>query len=296
MKYFVADSYKNYDRIGQPYDKNGKLYTKIRTSCPRCGGTGYYAIGVENGQLKLHPAYNGVCLQCDTKGYIEKEVRLYTDKEFEALEKATKKLADKINADREEKMHREYAEKRAKWLQSNGFGENETTYVYALPDSYDIKDQLKEAGFQFNNSLLWHAAVILEGYEDKIVEIPLNEVVEISAWGEGHYIEGAKQYVLDKIKEQFYEPSKSEWIGLEKEKITNLPVVLTSIRDIETRYGWTQLVTFMNGDNKIQWWTKVNIGYEIGEQLLMTATIKNHTTYKEEKITTVTRAKLVAAE
>ena len=52
----------------------------------------------------------------------------------------------------------------------------------------------------------------------------------------------------------------------------------------------------MNGDNKIQWWTKVNIGYEIGEQLLKTATIKNHTTYKEEKITTVTRAKLIAAE
>lgn len=296
MKYFVANSYKNYDRIGQPYDKNGKLYTKIRTSCPRCGGTGYYAIGVENGQLKLHPAYDGVCLQCNTKGYIEKEIRLYTDKEFEALEKATKKLADKINADREEKMRREYAEKRAKWLQSNGFGENETTYVYALPDSYDIKDQLKEAGFQFNNSLLWHSAVILEGYEDKIVEIPLDEVVEISAWGEGHYMECAKQYVLDKIKEQFYEPSKSEWIGLEKEKLTNLPVVLTSVRNIETRYGWTQLVTFMNGDNKIQWWTKVNIGYEIGEQLLMTATIKNHTTYKEEKITTVTRAKLIAAE
>lgn len=296
MKYFVANSYKNYDRIGQPYNKNGKLYTKIRTQCPRCGGTGYYAIGVENGQLKLHPAYNGVCLQCETKGYLEKEVRLYTDKEFEALEKATKKKADKINAEREEKMHREYAEKRAKWLQSNGFGENETTYVYALPDSYDVKDQLKEAGFQFNSSLLWHSAVILEGYEDKIVEIPLNEVVEISAWGEGHYMECAKQYVLDKIKEQFYEPSKSEWIGLEKEKLTNLPVVLTSIRDIETRYGWTQLVTFMNGDNKIQWWTKVNIGYEIGEQLLMTATIKNHTTYKEEKITTVTRAKLIAAE
>ena len=201
-----------------------------------------------------------------------------------------------INTEREEKMRREYAEKRAKWLQSNGFGENETTYVYALPDSYDIKEQLKEAGFQFNSSLLWHSAVILEGYEDKIVKIPLDEVVEISAWGEGHYMECAKQYVLDKIKEQFYEPSKSEWIGLEKEKLTNLPVVLTSIRDIETRYGWTQLVTFMNGDNKIQWWTKVNIGYEIGEQLLMTATIKNHTTYKEEKITTVTRAKLVAAE
>lgn len=293
----VAKSYSsyNYDETKAYEKSNGKLYVRASCKCDRCTN-GVYVTRVENGQPVPHPAYGGVCLKCGGTGVITKEVRLYTDKEFEALEKATKKLADKINADREEKMHREYAEKRAKWLQSNGFGENETTYVYALPDSYDIKDQLKEAGFQFNNSLLWHAAVILEGYEDKIVEIPLNEVVEISAWGEGHYMECAKQYVLDKIKEQFYEPSKSEWIGLEKEKLTNLPVVLTSIRDIETRYGWTQLVTFMNGDNKIQWWTKVNIGYEIGEQLLMTATIKNHTTYKEEKITTVTRAKLVAAE
>ena len=293
----VAKSYSNYNYDEtKAYEKNnGKLYVTASCKCDRCTN-GVYVARVENGQPVPHPAYGGVCLKCGGTGVITKEVRLYTDKEFEALEKATKKKADKINAEREEKMHREYAEKRAKWLQSNGFGENETTYVYALPDSYDIKDQLKEAGFQFNNSLLWHAAVILEGYEDKIVEIPLNEVVEISAWGEGHYMECAKQYVLDKIKEQFYEPSKSEWIGLEKEKITNLPVVLTSIRNIETRYGWTQLVTFMNGDNKIQWWTKVNIGYEIGEQLLMTATIKNHTTYKEEKITTVTRAKLVAAE
>ena len=293
----VAKSYSsyNYDETKAYEKNNGKRYVKASCKCDRCTN-GVYVTRVENGQPVPHPAYGGVCLKCGGTGVITKEVRLYTDKEFEALEKATKKLADKINADREEKMRREYAEKRAKWLQSNGFGENETTYVYALPDSYDVKDQLKEAGFQFNSSLLWHAAVILEGYEDKIVEIPLDEVVEISAWGEGHYMECAKQYVLDKIKEQFYEPSKSEWIGLEKEKITNLPVVLTSIRDIETRYGWTQLVTFMNGDNKIQWWTKVNIGYEIGEQLLMTATIKNHTTYREEKITTVTRAKLVAAE
>ena len=293
----VAKSYSsyNYDETKAYEKNNGKLYVIASCKCDRCTN-GVYVARVENGQPIPHPAYGSVCLKCGGTGVITKEVRLYTDKEFEALEKATKKMTDKINADREEKMHREDAEKRAKWLQLNGFGENETTYVYALPDSYDIKDQLKEAGFQFNSSLLWHAAVILEGYEDKIVEIPLNEVVEISAWGEGHYMECAKQYVLDKIKEQFYEPSKSEWIGLEKEKLTNLPVVLTSIRDIETRYGWTQLVTFMNGDNKIQWWTKVNIGYEIGEQLLMTATIKNHTTYKEEKITTVTRAKLVAAE
>lgn len=293
----VAKSYSsyNYDETKAYEKNNGKLYVKASCKCDRCTN-GVYVTRVENGQPVPHPNANGVCFKCGGTGVITKEVRLYTDKEFEALEKATKKLTDKINADREEKIRREYAEKRAKWLQSNGFGENETTYVYALPDSYDVKEQLKEAGFQFNSSLLWHSAVILEGYEDKIVEIPLNEVVEISAWGEGHYMEGAKQYVIDKIKEQFYEPSKSEWIGLEKEKITNLPVVLTSIRDIETRYGWTQLVTFMNEDNKIQWWTKVNIGYEIGEQLLMTATIKNHTTYKEEKITTVTRAKLVAAE
>ena len=43
MEYFVTSSYKDCERIGQPYDKEGKLYTKIHIPCDRCTN-GIYAI------------------------------------------------------------------------------------------------------------------------------------------------------------------------------------------------------------------------------------------------------------
>jgi Zn-finger nucleic acid-binding protein len=86
-KYYTAETYKNWERIGKPYDKGWKLYTKIKIPCPRCSGTGIYAIGVENGEIKPHPAYNGVCLQCGSLGYLEKEARLYTESEYNTMQK-----------------------------------------------------------------------------------------------------------------------------------------------------------------------------------------------------------------
>ena len=292
----VAKSYEGYEYDEtKTYEKNGKMYVSARCKCDRCT-KGVYVTRVENGQLIPHPAFGGVCLKCGGSGFITKEVRLYTDKEFEQMEKASIKAAEKREAAREQKMKVEYANKREKWLEENCFNENLTTFVYFPADSFEVKDSLKDAGFRFSKMLLWHIANIPEGYEDKVVEITLDQVAEIGAWGEGFYRPDARTFVDDMLKNcRPVEESTSEWLFEEKERFYDYAVVLKSVREMETRFGWTQLVKFEDANgNILQWWTAVEIKAEVGDQVLLTGTVKAHDEYKGVKSTTVTRCKIKA--
>ena len=42
-KYFTAPSYDNWERVGESYEAEGKMYTKIREKCWKCSGSGIYA-------------------------------------------------------------------------------------------------------------------------------------------------------------------------------------------------------------------------------------------------------------
>ena len=290
----VANSYVGYEYDeAKAYEKNGKMYVSARCKCDRCT-KGVYVTRVENGQPIPHPAFGGVCLKCGGSGFITKEVRLYTDKEFEQMEKASIKAAEKREAAREQKMKAEYVNKRAKWLEENCFNENLTTFVYFPADSFEVKDSLKDAGFRFSKILLWHIANIPEGYEDKVVEINLDQIAEIGAWGEGYYKQDARTLVDDILKNcRPIEESISEWLFEEKERFYDYAVVLKSVRGMETRFGWTQLVKFEDANgNILQWWTAVEIKAEVGDQVLLTGTVKAHNEYKGIKSTTVTRCRL----
>ena len=290
----VANSYVGYEYDEtKAYEKNGKIYVSARCKCDRCT-KGVYVTRVENGQPIPHPAFGGVCLKCGGSGVITKEVRLYTDKEFEQMEKASIKAAEKREAAREQKMKAEYANKRAKWLEENCFNENLTTFVYFPADSFEVKDSLKDAGFRFSKILLWHIANIPEGYEDKVVEINLDQVAEIGAWGEGFYRPDARTFVDDILKNcRPIEDSTSEWLFEEKERFYDYAVVLKSVRGMETRFGWTTLIKFEdNCGNILDWWTSTDVKAEVGDRVLLTGTVKSHNEYKGIKSTTVTRCRL----
>lgn len=289
----VAKSYEGYSfDETKAYKKNGKIYVTATCKCDRCVN-GIYVCRVENGQPIPHPAYGGVCLRCGGTGILRKEIRLYTDKEYEQMEKTKAKTAEKKAIEQEQKMKAEYEEKKQEWLEKNGFNENLTTFVYFPADSFEVKDKLKEAGFKFNNSLLWHAAAVPQGYEESCVEIHLDEVVELCAWGTGNYKPTARTTV-EEILKAARPASKSQWIGEEKEKLTDLPVTLVSIHGFEGRYGYSQVVKFHNGDNILTWFTATHIDAEPGDSLLLSGTIKSHDTYDGEAITIMTRCKLKA--
>lgn len=290
MEYFVAETYKNYNRIGEPfYNKNGKLATIVRCKCDRCV-KGVYAVGVENGHIKPHPAFNGVCLKCGGTGFLEEEVRLYTKAEYDAMQRNKERAKAKREQEREEKMKSEYADKKNAWLLKNGFSAEGETYIIT-GDSYSIKDELKAAGWHYDPILKWHKADPA-GYKDRVIKVNVEDCFGFSAWGEGRYLPTAKNFIdnlLDKAKDK----SNSEWVGEVGDRVKQLPVTLISIYGYDGRYGYSQIVKFKDeNENIFTWFTAVKINIEIGDSCFLTGTIKKHDEYKGEKTTVLTRCKL----
>ena len=291
-KYFVADSYKGYERIGEPYKNNkGVLYTRVKCKCDRCTN-GVYAVGVENGHIKPHPAFGGVCLKCGGEGFIYDEVRLYTEKEYKTMEDRKERERIKKEKEIEERMQADFANNKSKWLEENEFDEEEYTYIYFPNDSYDVKDQLKSDGFKFNPNLFWHRNNPI-GYEDKVIKVAAAAVVEFSAWGKGLFLSTAKTTIQDMMKEA--RPHvESEWAAAEKERVRNVKAVLDRVSGFSGAYGWTNVYHFLDEKKHIfVWFTSKDIGLEKGALVTLTGTVKKLQEYDGEKQTVLTRCTIL---
>ena len=292
-KLMVAKSYRGAERVGEPFEKNGKPYQRIKEKCDRCSGHGIIVARVENGQLIPIPVDNGVCYACGGRGYFIKEVRLYTEKEMESMERANEKARQKKEAEREAKMKAEFAGNRIKWLEENGFNADEVTYIYAGADSYQIKDELKEAGFRFSGTLKWHKATRDEKYADNLIEVKLDDLAQWSAWGKASFNPDAQKIVEEKIAAVQPE-STSEWIGEVGDKVKDIKVQLIRKYSMDGRYGLTTLYSFQDeSGNILNWWTTSYKEIEVGQwTTIKTATIKKLDEYKGVKQTVLTRARL----
>lgn len=292
MEYYTADTYKNWERIGKPYkNSSGKLCIRVREKCPRCNGLGIYAIGVENGQIKPHPAYNGVCLQCNSLGYIEKKIRLYTKVEYDAMQKNNEKAKQKRAEIAEAKRLAEFDTKRAKWLSDNGFDAEGNTFLYIKEDSYQKKDELKAAGYKYNPVLKWHGPAA-GGFEEATEVHNVEEFYQLTAWGTYTMLRDAASKV-ESIIEASRPASTSKWIGEIGEKLYDVAVTLVSIYGFEGKFGYSQVIKFETAEgNILTWFTGVDIKIEVGESCFLTGTIKKHTEYKGQKTTIVTRCHL----
>lgn len=291
MKYMTAKSYANAERL-KDYEKNGKMYSKVKIPCDRCVN-GVYVIGVENGQYKAHPNCNGVCFACGGLGYEIKEVRLYTEAELATMERNAERARQKKAEEQKKKIEAEFAENERKWKAQNGWSEDGITYV-VTGNSYSIKDELKQNGFRYDPVLRWHKATKDERYADRLIEIKLDDVVEISAWGKGYYKTDAKN-IVDKALAATQPEVHSEWIGEVGEKIKGIKVQLVRKYTTETRYGLNTLYSFQTEEGSIlNWWTTTFQAVEVGDWVTIKyATIKKLDTYKDVKNTIITRAKLI---
>lgn len=290
MEYFVADSYKNFERIGEPFEKSGKMYTKARTQCDRCV-KGVYVSRIENGQPVPHVAYGGVCLKCNGVGFITKEIRLYIQKEKDAADRSKQRAAER----KVEERLAAASKKREEWLIRNGFTKAGITAVYVGINSFEMKDQLKEEGWKYSPAFGWRIAdeSALDKYGDaNVALIHVDKMASFNLYGEGCWLSTA-QNLVNQIRESKRPESKSQWIGEEKEKIINIPVKITRISGFCSRFGWTDVVSMVSGENQLTWFTSSNISsLEVGKEYLLSATVKEHGEYKGEKTTTVVRAKL----
>lgn len=291
MEYYVADSYTNWDRVGEPFDKNGKLYTLASTKCGRCYN-GKYISRVENGVPIPHPAYNGVCLACDGTGYATKEIRLYTQKEKDAAARSKQRVAERKELEREAAA----SKKKEEWLKKEKFNSQGVTAIYVASDSYEIKDTLKANGWKYSPIVGWHTTpeeAIEQGLEEKTLSVAYKYLVSFTD-GHAFWLDTAKTFV-DDIRNNL-KPHLSEWIGEVGERLFDVPVVISYIGNCETMFGWISVITFLDGNNILTWLTSTSINFEKGDKCYLTATVKSHGEYKGNKTTTITRARLTKRE
>ena len=288
MEYFVADKFKNYERIGEPFDKNGKLYAKGKTICPRCGGQGIIVARVENGRPIPIPVDQGICYQCCGEKYVYDEFRLYTEKEYNQMQKAKETAAAKREEAREQKMKAECEDNKVKWLEQNNFSEDGITYI-VTGDSYSIKDELKEAGWRYDTVLRWHKADPA-GYEDRVIKINFDDIFEWTAWGKGVYKVGAPD-LIEKMLRAVEPESTSEY--LEGTKVKDLEVTLDRRNAFNGRYGLTYVYNFSTIEGNVcTWFTSKMLDIETGGKCLISGSIKDRQEYKGTKSTILTRCKV----
>lgn len=289
MNYRTADSYKNAKWICEPYEINGKMYVNIEKECDRCV-KGVYAVGVENGHIKPHPAFNGVCLKCGGTGVLRKDkVRLYTEEEYERNKRNQERARQRREEEREVEMLKAAAVKKEKWLETNGFNENEETYI-VFGDSYSIKDELKDAGWKFSHQFLWHKPDPA-GYEDRVIKLNINEIIDY--WypsGLPAFKENANQIIKDKLNESL---PHSESIYYEEDVFKDMLVTLVRKTGFYGAYGWTNIYTFKSEENYVfVWFTSTEQDIEQGDSCFISGKVKERKTYNNEAQTIVTRVKI----
>lgn len=286
-KFFVADSYKNMEILGEPFEnEKGRLYVKVKGVCPRCGGSGHYSYNQMDGTR---------CYGCNGSGISIQKVRAYTEKEYTRMQAANERARAKREAEKEAKA-RDLVENAAKYKHEValklGFGEDEKAYLVYGDDTFAIKDKLKELGARFDPTLKWFFSKeveLPEGY--KLCAMSFDELYNYnpqSKWAE--FKEDAKAIVSRRMIELKGPSTSVYYPGVEKERIRNITAKVDSIRGFEGMYGYTSVYTFTSGDYVFVWMTsKCDMGLTVGETVDLTGTIKKFDEYMGVNQTHLTR-------
>lgn len=278
MEWKVAPSYEKWDIININEETHKAT---IKTKCWKCGGSGQYA-------------WFGVCFACGGFGYEQKEVKAYTVEEYikyiaaQAKVKEKKQETEKI---RQQNLINNSEKNKKELLVKWGYDpENPLIWLIGGGDTYTIKNQLKEQGCKFSQQLGWYSCKQLDlpiGYS--MVSINFNDVFTWFPMTKRFEIKENAKEIADAALSTLYPKSNSEYIGNLKERIRDLEVVLTSIRDIDNRYGTSTIYTFKYNENVLVWITSSCKDIQIGEHVLLTGTIKEYKEYKGTKQTILSR-------
>ncbi len=207
-------------------DRNGSKHFEGETVCDRCGGKGYYAIGVVNGRPRLSPLDGGVCWKCGGAGKVT-EKWIERTPEYQAkldAKRAAKREAEQAKWDAEqERLNAERAEREAR---------------------EKAEREAEEARIKAEKAISQHVGKIGEKIEFK------GSYVRSGAWEQKSF----------------------------------------SGYGTETMY----VHTFKDSDgNVFTWKTRNGVGLNYGEPVIVRGTVKNHSEYKDEKQTELTRCKII---
>lgn len=286
MTYYTADSYKDFERIGEPFEKNGRLYTKVAQTCDRCGGTGVFRWTTGFG------TQSGVCFKCNGLGKISKEVRLYTEKQHAAMKTKKELEAEKRVAAMREFIAQTHKKAFDRWLEFNGFNKDGETYLI-FGNTYPIKDELKATGCKFSKELKWHGPAAVEVPEDCYIEkIHWSDVYD---WNEE-----TSEMKFSKEGENFLNSVFSKnitgtFVGEIGERLRNMNAIFEHMVPYSSSYGDANIYHFNVDGAQLVWLTSVYKDLEEGETYNLSGTVKDHKVYGNVKTTYLNRCTIKKA-
>ena len=172
----------------------------------------------------------------------------------------------------------------------NAFNDSGETWI-VLGDTFSIKDELKQKGAKFNRELGWHFDHDEPGYQ--LYKINMDDVTDTYFDGRLYFSEDVYD-IVNKIKKEntVYEPSKSNWIG-EVGKKVDADVVLRNYRSFYGNFGETGVFEFEDSDgNTVIWMTSPDRDIDYDHIYWIEGTVKDHSEYKGDKQTRLTRCKI----
>lgn len=265
-------------------DKNGtKIYHDY--TCPRCGGLG----GGDQW------AYTGwTCYECGGTGESHKPqiIKKYTP-EYEAkLEAQRAKRAEKKRLE----AIAEFKSNLPKLIMDKGFNEDGKVYV-AVGDTYNIKDQLREAGAKWKSAL--NSWIFTEApIEFTTIELTAEECLDFyeeSGWVNWKSL-NFKELIQSKLPKE--DVVVSEYVGSIGDKLDAQVTFIKYFSYERNAYrGWgTELVRiykFLDASGNILIWnTTAWLEVEEGKQYQLTGSIAEHKEYAGDKQTILKRCKV----
>lgn len=287
-KIFVADSYKNGEILGEPYQNfKGKMVVKVRMTCPRCSGSGNYSYNQMDGTM---------CYGCMGSGVVTNEVRAYTEKEYNTMQRANERAKERkleAKAAKEKDLIDNAETYKLEVAKKLGFNDEGKIYIVYGGDTYTIKDQLKELGARFDYTFKWFFSKTVELPEEyKLCEVSFDEVYDYeprTKWAT--FKPNVKDILSKKLAETNPQASTSFYPAAIKDKIS-VKAVLSNIRGFNGMYGYTYIYTFTVDNYVFVWMTAKNLEIETGSTVDLSGTIKEFEDYQGIAQTKVTRCKV----
>lgn len=182
-----------------------------------------------------------------------------------------------------------------KWMERNGFSTNGITYAIVGENTFNIKDLLKAKGYKFNHLLLWHGteklADLPEGFFS--IQFSFDELyIWLADWGCVEVKDNAHLLVAERTT-PFLPENPSKHYGVIGQRYHNIPVVIKDIRTYSNAYGNGYIYTFIRNDYTFVWFTQTYLEVQIGDEVLLTGTVKKHDIFRNIKQTQLSRCKVI---
>lgn len=256
-------------------DRNGSKHFVV-DACPKCAGKGWI-VGYEHVE-------GGICFKCGGSGY-----HPYTFIE------RTEEYEEKLYQRRLERERKKSDEVNAKFFKREGMNEKGEAWC-VLGNTFNIKDQLREAGAKWNPIMGWHFSDKPE--EFITVKISIEQIGyknEFYVWNYNNTDIATSE--VKRIKDDAAPKTESKYVA-EVGQVVDTNVKLISEHSFETHFTYygeiKYIYKFADAEgNTIVWKTGCQ-DLEVGKSYKIKGRVKELSEYKGDKQTVLTRCKVVA--